>query len=193
MVDYLPIMFSDSEIRRYSRHTQLPEVGKQGQERLKKASVLCIGTGGLSSPAILYLAAAGVGRIGIVDADIVDETNLQRQILHSESFIGKSKIDSAVNRLKEVNPFVEVECHETMFSVDNALTIAKGYDLILDGSDNFPTRYLSNDVAFFLNIPNVYASIFKFEGQVSVFAPHLGGPCYRCMLPDPPDPASAPT
>lgn len=186
-------MFSDSEIRRYSRHTQLPEVGKQGQERLKKASVLCIGTGGLSSPAILYLAAAGVGRIGIVDADIVDETNLQRQILHSESFIGKSKIDSAVNRLKEVNPFVEVECHETMFSVDNALTIAKGYDLILDGSDNFPTRYLSNDVAFFLNIPNVYASIFKFEGQVSVFAPHLGGPCYRCMLPDPPDPASAPT
>ena len=113
MVDYLPIMFSDSEIRRYSRHTQLPEVGKQGQERLKKASVLCIGTGGLSSPAILYLAAAGVGRIGIVDADIVDETNLQRQILHSESFIGKSKIDSAVSRLKEVNPFVEVECHET--------------------------------------------------------------------------------
>ena len=139
------------------------------------------------------MAAAGVGKIGIVDADDVDPTNLQRQILHSQSFIGKSKIKSALHSLKEVNPYVEIVPYETMFSVDNALKIAEGFDIIVDGSDNFPTRYLTNDVAFKLGIPNVYASIYKFEGQVSVFAPHLGGPCYRCMLPNPPDPAAVPT
>ena len=186
-------MFSKEEKIRYSRHFQLPEVGELGQEKLKKSSVLCVGTGGLGSPAILYLAAAGVGRIGIVDADNVDITNLQRQILHGESFIGKPKVDSAMARLKEVNPHITVECHNTMLNAQNAETIATGYDLILDGSDNFPTRYLTNDVAYKLKIPNVYGSIFRFEGQVSVFAPHLGGPCYRCMLPTPPDPASAPT
>ena len=186
-------MFSPEEKQRYSRHFLLPEVGEEGQKKLKQSAVLCIGTGGLGSPVILYLAAAGVGKIGIVDADSVDVTNLQRQILHGESFIGKSKLESATARLREINPHIIIECHETMFGVENAEEIAKGYDIIVDGSDNFPTRYLTNDIAFKLKIPNVYASIFRFEGQVSVFAPHLGGPCYRCMLPTPPDPATVPT
>lgn len=186
-------MLSSSEKQRYSRHFTLPEVGIEGQEQLKKSSVLCIGTGGLGSPAIMYLAAAGVGRIGIIDPDHVDVTNLQRQILHGESFVGKSKIQSAIHRLQEINPHISIECHETTFNENNAWEIAHSYDVILDGSDNFTCRYLSNDTASKCNIPLVYGSIYKFEGQVSVFAPHLGGPCYRCMLPTPPDPASVPT
>ena len=181
------------ETIRYSRHFQLPEVGKEGQIKLKNSSVLCIGSGGLGSPAIMYLAAAGVGKIGIIDPDTVDTTNLQRQILHSESFIGQPKIHSALHRLKEINPHIEIKTYQQRYAPANAMQISTGYDIIIDGSDNFPTRYLSNDVAHFLNIPNIYGSIIKFEGQVSVFAPHLGGPCYRCMLPDPPDPATVPT
>ncbi len=187
------MIFSPEEQQRYSRHFLLPEVGQVGQEKLKNSSVLCIGTGGLGSPVILYLAAAGVGKIGLVDSDTVDVTNLQRQILHGESFVGKSKIDSAVHRIKEINPYIELETHDTMFVASNALNIATGYDIIVDGSDNFPTRYLSSDVAHQLKIPNVYGSIYRFEGQVTVFAPHLGGPCYRCMVPNPPDPATVPT
>jgi adenylyltransferase/sulfurtransferase len=186
-------MFNEAEKSHYSRHFLLPEVGLAGQQKLKESSVLCIGSGGLGSPVLLYLAAAGVGKIGIVDEDFVEKSNLQRQILHGESFVGKSKAESAKHRLREVNPHIQLEMFETYFSVDNAMQIAESFDIIVDGSDNFETRYLSNDVAFMLKIPNVYASIYKFEGQVSVFAPHLGGPCYRCMLPSPPDPASAPT
>lgn len=186
-------MLSSAEKQRYARHFTLPEVGEEGQERLKNSSVLCIGTGGLGSPAALYLAAAGVGRLGLVDADHVETSNLQRQIIHGESWIGKPKLESAKARLKEVNPFVEVECHETRFTSANARKIAENYDVIIDGTDNFPTRYLSNDVAFFLNKPNIYGSIFRFEGQISVFAPHLGGPCYRCMLPEPPDLGAVPS
>lgn len=163
------------------------------QERLKAARVLMIGTGGLGSPAALYLAAAGVGTLGLVDADVVDVSNLQRQILHGTKDVGRSKLDSAADRLRDVNPHVNLELHATVFSAENALQIARGYDLILDGTDNFPTRYLSNDVAVWLGIPNVYGSILRFEGQVSVFAPHLGGPCYRCMSPVPPAPGLVPT
>jgi len=184
---------SPEESQRYARHFTLPEVGEDGQEKLKAASVLCIGAGGLGSPVALYLAAAGVGTIGIVDNDKVESSNLQRQILHGESWIGKSKLSSAQHRLAEVNPHVTVNLHSTTFNASNALEIAKDYDIIIDGTDNFPTRYLSNDVAFFLKKPNIYGSIFRFEGQMSVFAPHLGGPCYRCMLPDPPDPGSVPS
>ena len=171
----------------------LPEIGEHGQERLKNSAVLCIGAGGLGSPAILYLAAAGVGKLGFVDADLVDQTNLQRQIIHRHDGIGQRKTQSAADAVKALNPFIEVQCYDSMLSVENAQEIGADYDLIVDGSDNFSTRYLADDLAFMLSIPCVYASIFKFEGQVTVFAPHLGGPCYRCMLPDPPDPASAPT
>lgn len=186
-------MLTTAEKQRYARHFTLPEVGERGQEMLKKSAVLCLGAGGLGSPAILYLAAAGVGRIGIVDPDIVEISNLQRQILHDQAFLGKQKTESALARLKEINPLIKVDTYPTFFTPENALKIAQGYDLILDGSDNFDCRYLSNDTAFFLNIPNIYSSIFRFEGQLSVFAPHLGGACYRCMLPVPPDPASVPT
>ena len=186
-------MLSPAEKQRYARHFTLSQVGESGQEKLKSSSALLIGTGGLGSPAALYLAAAGVGRIGLVDADHVESSNLQRQILHGESWIGKPKLESAKARLLEVNPLVEVECHETRFTSANARQIAENYDIIIDGTDNFPTRYLSNDVAFFLKKPNIYASIFRFEGQISVFAPHLGGPCYRCMLPTPPDPGTVPS
>lgn len=182
-----------AEKLRYARHFTLPEVGEDGQLKLKNSSVLCIGTGGLGSPAALYLAAAGVGRIGLVDADHVESSNLQRQIIHGESWVGKPKLDSAKARLLEINPHIQIECHATRFTADNAKQIASQYDIILDGTDNFPTRYLSNDVAFLLAKPNIYGSIFRFEGQVSVFAPHLGGPCYRCMLPTPPDPGSVPS
>ena len=186
-------MLSKEELDRYARHFSLSQVGIAGQEKLKQSSVLCIGAGGLGSPSCLYLAAAGVGRIGIVDPDKVELSNLQRQILHGQSNLGESKLKSAASRIAEINPHVNVEQHECHFHADNATDIAADYDIIIDGTDNFPTRYLSNDVSFFLKKPNIYASIFRFEGQLSVFAPHLGGPCYRCMLPEPPDPASVPS
>lgn len=189
----MPIMLSKEELERYARHFSLEQVGITGQEKLKNASVLCIGAGGLGSPSCLYLAAAGIGRIGIVDPDKVELSNLQRQILHGQSNLGESKLQSAVSRIAEINPHVKLELHDCYFNAENATNIASDYDVIIDGTDNFPTRYLSNDVSFFLKKPNVYASIFRFEGQLSVFAPHLGGPCYRCMLPDPPDPASVPS
>lgn len=161
--------------------------------RLKNASVLLIGTGALGSPSSLYLAAAGVGTIGLVDADTVDASNLQRQILHGESWIGKPKLDSAASRLKEVNPYVKVVLHPVRFTPENAMEIAANYDLIVDGSDNFPTRFLTNDTAFFQSKPLVYGAIHRFEGQAGVFAPHLGGPCYRCLLPTMPPAGSVPS
>ncbi|MGE9271631.1 MAG: molybdopterin-synthase adenylyltransferase MoeB, partial [Verrucomicrobiales bacterium] len=184
---------SSTEKARYARHLSIPGVGKEGQRRLKNASVLLIGSGGLGSPAALYLAAAGVGRLGLVDDDRVDRSNLQRQILHGESWVGKPKLESAMARLSEVNPHVELTPYATRLTPDNALDIAAPYDLILDGSDNFPTRFLTNDVCFFQKKPCVFGSIFRFEGQATVFAPHLGGPCYRCMLPSLPPPGTAPT
>lgn len=186
-------MLSTEEKARYARHFSLSQVGLEGQERLKNSSVLCIGAGGLGSPATLYLAAAGVGRIGIVDSDVVELSNLQRQILHGQSTLGMSKLDSGAARLKEINPHVRIDKHACNFTSENAMAIAADYDVIIDGTDNFPTRYLSNDVSFLLKKPNIYASIFRFEGQLSVFAPHLGGPCYRCMLPQPPDPGTVPS
>ncbi|BDS05211.1 molybdenum cofactor biosynthesis protein MoeB [Oceaniferula spumae] len=186
-------MLSKEEKARYARHFSLSQVGEEGQQRLKDSSVLCIGAGGLGSPATLYLAAAGVGRLGLVDSDVVELSNLQRQILHGQSTLGESKLDSAEARLKEINPHVRVDKYPVNFTAENAMEIAKDYDVIIDGTDNFPTRYLSNDVAVLLKKPNIYASIFRFEGQLSVFAPHLGGPCYRCMLPQPPDPGSVPS
>ncbi len=184
---------SPEEIRRYARHLSVPGVGVEGQRRLKAASVLMIGTGGLGSPAALYLAAAGVGRIGLIDPDTVDRSNLQRQILHGESWVGKPKLESAAARLREVNPHLELELHPVRFTPENALDLVSRYDTVLDGCDNFPTRFLSNDACFFLKKPCVYGSIFRFDGQVTVFAPHLGGPCYRCMLPDLPAPGAAPS
>jgi len=184
---------SDSERARYARHLSIPDVGELGQQRLKASSVLLIGSGGLGSPAALYLAAAGVGRLGLVDDDKVDRSNLQRQILHGESWVGKPKVDSATARLAEINPEIQVETHPTRLTPDNAEEIAEPYDLILDGSDNFPTRFLTNDVCFRQKKPCVFGSIFRFEGQVTVFAPHLGGPCYRCMLPNLPPPGAAPS
>ena len=171
---------------RYLRHTLLPQVGDAGQEKLLKSSVLIIGCGGLGSPAALYLAAAGVGKIGLVDPDTVDASNLQRQILFKSEQVGSSKTASAAARLRELNPDLVIEQHQNRFTVDNALGLAKDYDLILDGSDNFPTRYLTNDTAFFLKKPLIYGSIFQFDGQVTVFNPHQDGPCYRCLLPDAP-------
>ncbi|MCX6968280.1 MAG: molybdopterin-synthase adenylyltransferase MoeB [Verrucomicrobia bacterium] len=186
------VELSSDELARYARHLALPEVGLEGQRRIKSASVLCIGTGGLGSPIALYLAAAGVGRIGLVDADTVDLSNLQRQILHGTKDIGRKKLASARDRLLDVNPKVQVVLHEVYFRAENAMTIAQDYDVVIDGTDNFPTRYLSNDVCVFLRKPNIYGSILRFEGQCSVFAPHLGGPCYRCMLPDPPPAGAVP-
>lgn len=187
------IDFSNDEIARYSRHLIMPEVTLEGQKRLKAANVLCIGTGGLGSPIALYLAAAGVGRMGLVDADIVDFSNLQRQILHSTKDVGRKKLNSARDRIREVNPNVQVDLHDAMFVSENAREIAAPYDIVIDGTDNFPTRYLSNDVCVFLKKPNVYGSIFRFEGQCTVFAPHLGGPCYRCLIPEPPPPGMVPS
>lgn len=186
-------MLSNEEKARYARHFTLEQVGLEGQEQLKNSSVICIGAGGLGSPSTLYLAAAGVGRIGIIDPDVVELSNLQRQILHGQSTLGMSKLDSGEARLNDINPHVQIEKHACNFTSENALEIAKDYDVIIDGTDNFATRYLSNDVSFFLKKPNIYASIFRFEGQLSVFATHMGGPCYRCMLPDPPDPGSVPS
>ena len=184
---------SSAERLRYSRHLLIPAIGEEGQLRLKNASVLLVGCGALGSPAAMYLAAAGVGRLGLVDADVVDASNLQRQILHGESWVGKPKLESAAARLREVNPHVNVELHATRFTPDNAMDIAAGYDVLVDGSDNFPTRFLTNDTAFFLRKPLVYGAIHRFEGQTGVFAPHLGGPCYRCMLPQLPAPGSVPS
>lgn len=180
------------EYRQYSRHLLLPEVGVEGQLKLKNASVLVVGAGGLGSPLLAYLSAAGIGRIGIVDADVVDETNLQRQIIHGRRSVGQSKLKSARDFIKNLNPHVHVETYETFFTAENALEIAAPYDLLLDGTDNFPTRYLVNDVSFFLKKRNVYASIYRFEGQISVFC-DSDGPCYRCLYPEPPPPGLVPS
>ncbi len=184
---------SGDGLRRFARHLSLPEFGPAAQEKLRCSTVLCIGAGGLGSPALMYLAAAGVGRIRIVDDDTVDLTNLQRQLLFTDADIGKSKAEAAAARLRLIYPDIRAEAHRTRFLASNALTLATGCDLILDGSDNFPTRYLSNDTAVLLGIPNVYGSIFRYEGQASVFAPSLGGPCYRCLFPSPPAPGTVPT
>lgn len=172
--------------QRYLRHTLLPQVGEAGQKKLLKSSVLIIGCGGLGSPAALYLAAAGVGRIGLVDPDRVEQSNLQRQVLFKEEQVEESKVKAAAARLKELNPDLVIEQHSVRFTVENAIELAQPYDLILDGSDNFPTRYLTNDCAFFLKKPLIYGSIFQFDGQVTVFDPTKEGPCYRCLLPDAP-------
>jgi adenylyltransferase/sulfurtransferase len=183
---------SHEEVRRYSRHLIIPEVGLAGQRRLKAAKVLCVGAGGLGSPLALYLAAAGVGRLGIVDFDVVDESNLQRQILHGTSQVGRKKLDSAAARLRDVNPNVEIVPHEVRLSAANALDLFRDYDVVADGTDNFPTRYLVNDACVLLGKPNVYASIFRFEGQASVFWAERG-PCYRCLYREPPPPGLVPS
>ena len=184
---------NDAEIRRYSRHLSLPEVGLEGQRKIRAASVLCIGAGGLGSPVAMYLAAAGVGRLGIVDYDVVDLSNLQRQILHGSPDVGRPKTQSAAEALRRLNPHVQVVLHETRLTSENALEIMRPYDIVVDGTDNFPTRYLANDACVLLRKPNVYGSIFRFEGQASLFAPHLGGPCYRCLYPEPPPPGTVPS
>ena len=183
---------SNDEVKRYSRHLIMPEVGVEGQEKLKQGSVLCIGAGGLGSPAALYLAAAGVGRIGIVDFDVVDYSNLQRQVIHGTPDVGRSKLASAKDRLLALNPHITVDTYETALSSKNALELFKPYDVILDGTDNFPTRYLTNDACVLLGKPNAYGSIFRFEGQASVFATK-NGPCYRCLYPEPPPPGLVPS
>ena len=183
---------SNDEIRRYSRHLILPEVGLVGQKKIKSASVLCIGAGGLGSPVAMYLAAAGVGKIAIVDFDTVDYSNLQRQLLHTDADVGRPKAQSAMETVRGINPNVEVVLHNTRITSENALDLIRPYDIVVDGTDNFPTRYLINDACVLLKKPNVYGSIFQFEGQASVFAPHLGGPCYRCLYPEPPPPGTVP-
>jgi sulfur-carrier protein adenylyltransferase/sulfurtransferase len=183
--------FTRQELYRYARHFSLPEVGLEGQGRLKRGRVLCVGAGGLGSPLALYLAAAGVGTLGIVDFDTVDESNLQRQLLHGTSDVGRSKLDSAADRLRDVNPHVTVERHETRLTSENALEILADYDVVVDGTDNFPTRYLVNDACVLLGKPNVYGSIFRWEGQISVFAA-ADGPCYRCLFREPPPPGLVP-
>jgi adenylyltransferase/sulfurtransferase len=184
---------SNEEIRRYSRHLIMPEVGMAGQRSLKQGSVLLIGTGGLGSPLALYLAAAGVGHIGLVDFDVVDESNLQRQIVHGTSTVGVAKTESARARLRDLNPYIEVTTYETQITSANALELMRPYAVIVDGTDNFPTRYLTNDAAVMLGKPNVYGSIFRFEGQATVFSPQHGGPCYRCLYPEPPPPGLVPS
>ena len=180
-----------SELHRYARHIALPEVGLEGQARLKSGRVLCVGAGGLGSPLTLYLAAAGVGTLGIVDFDAVEMSNLQRQILHGTNDVGRSKLDSAEDRLRDVNPFVEIVKHEIRLSSENALEVLSGYDVVIDGTDNFPTRYLVNDACVLTGIPNIYGSVFRWEGQVAVFATE-GGPCYRCLFREPPPPGLVP-
>ena len=187
----LPELSTD-DLSRYSRHLILPEVGMEGQRRLKAARVLCVGTGGLGSPMALYLTAAGIGTLGLVDFDVVDASNLQRQIIHSTKDIGRKKIDSAEEKLSALNPAIKIVKHETMLSSANALDILKDYDIVADGTDNFPTRYLVNDACVLLGKPNVYGSIFRFEGQASVFATEAG-PCYRCLYPEPPPPGLVPS
>lgn len=183
---------SDEERQRYSRHLIMPEVTIAGQRRLQAARVLCIGAGGLGSPVVLYLAAAGVGTLGLIDPDKVDRSNLQRQILHRTEDIGRPKLESARDRIAAANPNVAVELHPGSFTSANAMEIVARYDLVIDGSDNFPTRYLSSDVCVFARKPNIYGSVFRFDGQATVFAPHLGGPCYRCLFPEPPPPGTVP-
>ena len=187
----LPDLTND-EIKRYSRHLIMPEVGVDGQRRLKAGSVLCIGAGGLGSPAAMYLAAAGVGAIGVVDFDVVDFSNLQRQIIHGTADVGRSKLESAKDRIRAINPHVDVQTYEVAVSSENALKLFEPYDVILDGTDNFPTRYLTNDACVLLGKPNAYGSIFRFEGQASVFATK-NGPCYRCLYPEPPPPGLVPS
>jgi len=186
------IDLNHEEILRYSRHLLIPEVGLSGQKKIKAASVLVVGTGGLGSPVSLYLAAAGVGRIGLVDYDVVDSSNLQRQVIHGTSQIGQLKVESARKRMLDINPDIQVEVYNEPFTSENAMRIAQNYDILIDGTDNFPTRYLSNDVSVFLGIPNVYGSIFRFDGQVSVFDAR-NGPCYRCLFPEPPPPGLVPS
>ncbi|HEX9695626.1 MAG TPA: molybdopterin-synthase adenylyltransferase MoeB [Actinomycetota bacterium] len=183
---------TNDEIRRYSRHLIIPDVAMTGQKRMKNAKVLCIGAGGLGSPVAMYLAAAGVGTIGLVDFDVVDETNLQRQIMHGTSDVGRPKLDSAEDRLREINPNVNVVKHQTFVTSDNALDLFRDYDLIVDGSDNFPTRYLVNDACVLLGKPYVWGSIYRFDGQLSVFWAEYG-PCYRCLFPEPPPPGMVPS
>ena len=187
-----PPALSNAEVARYSRHLIMPEVGMEGQLKLKAAGVLCIGAGGLGSPVAMYLAAAGVGRLGIVDFDVVDYSNLQRQVIHGTPDVGRPKLESARDTLNAINPEVRVETHEVALSSSNALDVLGGYDVIVDGTDNFPTRYLVNDACVLLGKPNAYGSIFRFEGQASVFAAP-GGPCYRCMYPEPPPPGLVPS
>jgi sulfur-carrier protein adenylyltransferase/sulfurtransferase len=186
------IQLTKDDYERYSRHLILPEVGLEGQKRLKAANVLCIGTGGLGSPLLLYLAAAGIGRIGIVDFDVVDTSNLQRQVIHGTSWVGKPKIESAKNRIHEINPYCQVDLYETRLTSENALEILQPYDIVVDGTDNFPTRYLVNDACVLLNKPNVYGSILRFEGQATVFN-YEGGPNYRDLFPEPPPPGMVPS
>jgi adenylyltransferase/sulfurtransferase len=187
-----PASLSKEEILRYSRHLIMPEVGMDGQLKLKNASVLLVGTGGLGAPLGLYLAAAGVGRIGLVDFDVVDFTNLQRQVIHGTKDVGRKKLDSAADKMSDINPHIHIEKHEVALTSDNALDIIKNYDLVIDGTDNFPTRYLVNDACVLLKKPNVYGSIFRFEGQSTIFA-YPGGPCYRCLYPEPPPPGLVPS
>jgi len=191
-MDTLLPELSHDEILRYSRHLLIPEVGLEGQQKLKAASVLVIGTGGLGSPVALYLAAAGVGRIGLVDYDVVDFSNLQRQVIHGESQLNKLKVESARQRMLDINPDIQVDVYNEIFTSENAMRIAEPYDIILDGTDNFPTRYLVNDLCVLTGKPNVYGSIFRFDGQVSVFYAEEG-PCYRCLFPEPPPPGLVPS
>ena len=186
------IQLTKEEYERYSRHLILPQVGLEGQKRLKAASVLCIGSGGLGSPLLLYLAAAGVGRLGLVDFDVVDSSNLQRQVIHGTSWVGKPKIESAKNRILEINPSCQVDLYEELLCSENALEIMQPYDIVVDGTDNFPTRYLVNDACVLLGKPNVYGSIFGFEGQATVFN-YEGGPNYRDLYPEPPPPGMVPS
>ncbi len=191
-IDPNSVELSHQEIKRYSRHLIMPEVGLSGQKKLKAASALLIGTGGLGSPLAMYLAAAGVGRIGLVDYDVVDASNLQRQVVHGTATIGKLKVESARDRILDINPDIQVDVYNELFTSATAMRIAEPYDIIIDGTDNFPTRYLVNDVCVLLGKPNVYGSIFRFEGQASVFwAEH--GPCYRCLFPEPPPPGLVPS
>jgi sulfur-carrier protein adenylyltransferase/sulfurtransferase len=186
------VALTRKEIERYSRHLIMPEVGMDGQLKLKQAKVLCIGTGGLGAPLGLYLAAAGVGRIGLVDFDKVDDSNLQRQILFSTKDVGRPKIEAAADRLRGLNPEIQIDTFDTMLSSENALEILKDYDIVVDGTDNFPTRYLVNDACVLLKKPNVYGSIFRFEGQATIFG-YPEGPCYRCLYPEPPPPGLVPS
>jgi sulfur-carrier protein adenylyltransferase/sulfurtransferase len=187
-----PSTLSKEEVLRYSRHLIMPEVGMDGQLKLKAAKVLLVGAGGLGAPLGMYLAAAGVGRIGMVDFDIVDHTNLQRQIIHGTKDVGRRKLDSAADTMQDINPYVQIDKYEIALTSENALDIIREYDMVVDGTDNFPTRYLVNDACVLLNKPNVYGSIFRFEGQATVFA-YEGGPCYRCLYPEPPPPGLVPS
>src|SRR3954453_17266298 len=191
-IDPSAVRLSHDEIKRYSRHLIMPEVGLEGQKKLKQAKVLLIGTGGLGAPLGMYLAAAGIGRIGLVDFDVVDHTNLQRQIIHGTKDVGRKKLDSAADTMQDINPFVQIDKYEVALTSENALDILRDYDIVIDGTDTFPTRNFVNDACVLLGKPNVYGSIFRFEGQATVFA-YEGGPCYRCLYPEPPPPGLVPS